>query len=443
MKYIIAAVLFISLSAEAGENRLGLSLLFQQDSTDNYLLSESDGQELYGVYIRPRINYRYASNIETFALAIQQSIERYNISDYNTESPAVAVNYQRVMERSMVSASYDRSIQSTLLSEFDDSGNVFKKSSSQTTETSKTSWNYQLNERDKFAINTSLQTTAYDSAAYSDLSNKGVQISLQHELTAAANIYAALSVNQYKSILNGEFPIAPQPVQDYLLCPPNSVLIAESSCFYLAKTGLSGENINTTTAKGAQLGGKWDIYDNLKLSFSAGATGSRVAQNIKMPISYVEFGAPIDQSVSFGGERTLYSDSKFTTADINITYQRESSTYSLIVTRKIQPSSNSGLWKTNAIEGRYHISFSEVDWLDVNLIYKDFLSLDKEIVTATATDRNIISGNIKYGYIFSNKLTATASLGYRQQESTFNRKVVANALQGVFTINYTPQEWVW
>lgn len=442
MRYILIAVMLsMSVAAIANENRLGLSLVIQQDSTDNYLMSESDSKNLYGVYVKPKISYRHENGYETFSVDAQESVERYDISDYNIENPSFSTTYRRVMERSLVEVGYDKSVQSTLISEFKDSGNILKESSSQTTSTSKVSWNYSLTKRDIFAINTSLQTIKYDSEAYADLTNKSAQFSLQHELTEVASMYAALSVNQYKSLFSGAFPIAPQEIQGYLLCPPGSLLISDDSCAYLSSVIGNAENITTST--GFQVGGKWSIQEQLLLSFSAGASDSKVEQHISMPVTSVEFGPPIDDAVSFGGERTLRNNSMLTTANVSLSYQREASMLSLLLTRQIQPSSNGGLWKTETVEGIYHLSLSDISWVDFDLLYEKFLTFDEKVVSASRVDRNIFYGSIKYGRSFSHSLTGTVSLGYKRQESNLSRSIVADAMLGAVAINYTPKEWAW
>ncbi len=430
---------FTSAIVVAAENYLGTSLTAQQYEDDNYLMSSTSQQTLSGSYLKPKISYRHDDGFEKFSADLQDSIERYNYSQYNVDNPAYSVNYQRIMERTTLNFGYDATRQSTRVSEFKDSGNIG--STNQQINTTTAAWQYQLTQRNLISLNGSMQTIKYESSAYADLKNDGLEASWQGDLTDRLSIYTVLLLSQYESRFTGNFYIVPQSVQGYLLCPPNSLLISEMAC--ATETLPLGSAVNATDSSGLQAGLKWNIQKQLKFSLAAGVTNIETVQEIKIPELLVQYGSPIDQEVVFGGKRSTRSDSKLVTTHMNFTYQLEASTVGLTLSRKIQPSSTGSLLRIEGLDFSIRKPLSEIDWIEVDFMAQNLLTIDEKIINSSTVDRNIFQGTIKYGYRFSNTLVASASISYRYQKANENIAIAANALVGVLAVSYTPREWTW
>ncbi|MES2821969.1 MAG: hypothetical protein V4732_00105 [Pseudomonadota bacterium] len=431
----------MSTRVHATQNRLGTFLIVQQDQDDNYLMSSTKQQTLAGLYLKPGIHYSHDNGFEKFSANLQGSIERYNRSEYNVNNPVSAINYQRVMERTILNFGYNASRQSTRISEFKDSGNIVNGYTNQQTNTATAAWQYQLSQRNMVAANGSMQTVKYESSNYADLKNNAIQINWQSELSDRLSFYTVVSGSEYESTFNGEFYLEPQLIQGYLLCPPGSLLVSETVCF--SDPIPSGNAINETMSSGLQVGLKWNLQEQLKFSLSAGVTNLDTTQTITIPEISTEYGSPIDQKVFFGGERAKTSESRLVTTNMNISYQLEASTIGLTLARKVQPSSTGSLLRIQSLDFSIRKSLSEISWIEADFTLQNLLTIDEKIINSSSVDRDIFQGNIKYGYRLSPTLVASASMGYRYQKANENRTIKANALLGVLAISYTPREWTW
>ena len=421
----------------AAENRLGASLIAQQDQDDNYLTSPTNQQTLSGFYLKPSIHFSHDDGVEIFSANLQGSVERYNRSEYNVNNPAYSINYQRVMERATLNFGYNTSRQSTRISE----GNIANGFTNQQTKTTTAAWQYRLTQRTLISLNLSMQSVDYESSAYADLKNNGIQANWQSELSDRISFYTVVAASQYESTVNGDFYLITQRIQGYLLCPPGYPLLSNSICF--SEQRLSGDAINETASTGLQVGLKWNIQEQLKFSLGAGVTAIDTVQTINIPELSTQYGPPIDQVVFFGGERSNSSESKLTTIDMNLSYQLEASTFELTLARKIQPSSSGTLLRIQSMDLSMRKPISEISWIEASFVLQNLLTIDEKIINSSSIDRNIFQSTIKYGYRFSPTLVASASFGYRRQEANESEKIVANALLGVLAISYTPREWTW
>ncbi len=436
-KYCVVALLMMPIITYAAENRLGTALTVQYDQDDNYLMSSTNQQTLSGLYLKPSINYNHDNGFEKFSANLHGSIERYNRSEYNASNPAYSIKYQRIMERATVNFAYDASRQSTKISD-GNRGNGF---SNQQTNTATAAWQYQLTERNLISLNGSMQTIKYASSDYADLKNNGLQAIWQSELSDRWSFYTVLSGSQYESTITAEFYTAPQLVQGYLLCPPNSQLEFKSVCF--SDPVPSGNAINKTTSAGLQTGVKWSIQERLKFSLDVGVTALDSVQTINTPQVLIEYGPPIDQEIIFGGERSSSSDSRLVTTNLNLLYQLEASTIGLTFARKVQPNSAGALLRIQSVDFSVRKLLSEISWIEANLLIQDLLTIDEQTTNSSSVDRDIFQGTIKYGYHFNPRLMASAAIGYRRYETYESQTIKTNALLGVLAISYTPREWAW
>jgi hypothetical protein len=437
--YIYFLFALISTQAYAAETRLGAGLSTQLNQDDNYLMDPESQQTLSGYSVKPKINYSHDDGFESYSVILEESIEKYNLSEYNVENPFLSVNYQRVMERSTVNFGYDLLSQSTRVSEFKDSGNIG--TSNQKTKTATAEWKYQLNHRNSIAINGSVQKIGYDNDRYADLKIDSLEASLENILTERLSVYALLSKSRYQSAFDGEFNLVPEQIQSYLLCPPNFLLVSESIC--VGSAPQLGNAVNETSSDGIQTGFKWNVWE--QLDFSLGAGGNRVdtAQAIRIPQILTRYGPPIDQDVYFGGSRTNRNESTLITTNMSIRYSLESSTFDLKLTRKVRPSSTGSLLKTQSLEISMQTFMSEIDWIECHFLAENLLTIDEKLANSSLVDRNIFQGTVKYAYRLSRSLVASASVSYRYQKAYENETRVANAVVGFFAIGYTPNEWIW
>ncbi len=424
----------------AAENGLSGGASVLQDFTDNYLMSQSNPEALQGQYFVPKVEYRYGNGTEVFSINAQGSVERFNRPEFNGEYPSVNLSFKKISERSSVTIDYGVNLQSTRVSEFNDSGTFERVASNKKTSTARALWQVQLNPQHSISISGSHQPINYESDIYADLKNDAFQANWQFQYTERAKVYLGLSLTKYESRYFGNFPVVPLLLQGYLLCPPNSVLVSEFVCGSFAP--VQGNAVNNTESRALQTGFEWDLHEQIKFSAGAGIAPSETVQHINVPEVPVQFGQPINADVVFGGARQTLSDSKTQLANIGLEYTRESSSFNLAAESRIQPSSTGTLWKSQSIRLATKHSFSELAWLNADVNYSRLSSLDEKVISASI-DRDIFDCQIKYGYRFTPTLITTFSIGYRRQIENANTELVANAVIGAFSIGYTPQEWTW
>ncbi len=421
------------------ENRLGSSITVTQDHDDNYLMSTTQSQSLSGLYVKPSVQYRREDGVQTWSATIQESIERYNRAEYDVENPAYGVNFQQKMPRATLNIGYDAVTQSTRVSEFTDAGNFSNATTQQHTQALTADWQYQLSPRQSMLLGGSLQATNYDDNRYADLNNNNLQATWQTLLTEKTSVYAGLLLNTYQTDFSGDLPVAPQSVGGYLLCPPNSGLISSTACSAVQ----FGDGSNATMASGLQAGLNWILQPQLKIDIGAGFTHVDTEQRLRVPQTSVQFGPPIDQNIIFGGESSTHSQSKLTTLKMDLSYELATTIFGLNLSRKVQPSSAGSLLQTDSVDMMMKHTLSEVDWLALNVLYENLVTLDQQAVNALLVDRSIMQSSINYTYLLSPTWQATASVGYKKQQNRESDVGLAQAMLAAVAINYTPKEWKW
>jgi hypothetical protein len=419
----ILAFTFVFNLAHAAENRFGTSLSSQVNHDDNYLMDSENQQTLSGYSVKPKMNYSHDDGFESYSATLEDSIEKYNLSEYNAENPLLSIYYRRVMERSTVNFGYDSLSQSTRVSEFKDSGNIG--TSTQKINTATAGWKYKLNHRNSVAVNGSTQRIGYDKDLYADLKIDGIEASLENSLTEKLSVYTLLSKSRYQSEL----------------CPPNFLLVSESIC--VGSEPQLGNAINETSSVGIQAGFKWNVWEQLDVSLGAGSNRVDTTQAIRTPQILTQYGPPIDQDVYFGGLQTNRNESTLITTNMSIRYSLETSTFDLTLTQKVRPSSTGSLLKTQSVDLSMQTFMSEIDWIECHFLAENLRTIDEKLARSSFIDKRIFQGTVKYAYRLSRSLIASASVGYRYQESNENKTRVANAVVGFFAISYTPNEWIW
>lgn len=435
----VGVIFFYVAAAKAAENSVSGGASVQQDFTDNYLMSQSNPEALQGQYFVPKVGYRYNNVTEILSIDARGSIERFNKTEFNGEYPSINIAFKKISERSSLSIDYDVNLQSTRVSEFNDSGTFEKVASNKTSITARALWQIQFSPQHSVSISGMHQPTNYESDIYADLKSNALQGNWQFQFTQRAKAYLGLSLTNYESRYFGNFPVVPLLLQGYKLCPPNSVLVSEFVC------GISsgkGRAVNTTESKALRAGFEWDVHEQLKFSAGAGVAPSETVQQINVPELPVSFGQPINKDVVFGGARQTLSDSNIQLANIGLDYNREASSFNFAAESRIQPSSTGTLWKSQSVTLASRYSFSKLAWLNTDINYSRLSSLDEKIISASI-DRNILDCQFKYNYRLTPTLTTAISIGYRRQIENANTKSVANAAIGAFSVSYTPQEWIW
>jgi hypothetical protein len=435
---VLCPFLFIPMLSAASENRLGTSLLLQQDAVDNYLMSATNPQSLAGKYVIPQINYHHQSATQDFSINFRETIERHNRAIYSGNYPALDVSYKKMLEQSTIFIGYQGNIQSTRITEFVDSGKFELISSDRSLNSVHGVWKYKLDPRNSFSIKGSMQLVDYESKTYADLINTDIQTNWQREWSETTSLYAGLSVAEYESKFNSFFPIVPKLIGGFLFCPSNSTLISVETC----SISEAGNIVSNSTSVSFQSGFIWNIHKQLRLSGGGGIANTSTLQHISIPALSVVYGEPINETILFGGKRVIESESKMRLANLNLAYQRETSSFELMVDSKIQPSSAGALWQSESVKILMRFAMSEVNWLSADISYSHLTAADENIISA-AKNRNFFSGDLKYGHRLTDKFTATLSIGYRQQALTADSEMIAKALLGVLALSYTPREWAW
>ncbi len=410
-----------------------------QDYDDNYLMSANSQQSLSGLYLKPSIQYNHDDGVQKWTANLRESLEQYNRAEYDVENPAYGLSFEQKLQRSVFKVGYDAATQSTRITEFTDAGNFENATTNQQIQTLTASWQYQLNASNAILLSGDLQATDYGSQNYADLKNKGLQAILETSLSEKTSVYAGLQFNEYQSDFSDNVAVAPVLVGNFLVCPTNAVLLSFSACSVSQPRKL----VNTTRTPGLLAGLNWSILPQLKFGLGAGFTQVDSELSVSTPQTAVQFGAPIDQEVVFGGQRSSQNQSQLTTLKMDMTYQLETTGIYLGLFRKIQPSSSGSLLQTYQASVAIKKALSAMDGISAALGYQQLVTFNDTSVNGARIDRNIFQSNLNYTHLMSQTWQATSSLGYKKQENRDNNLGSAEALLGSLTLTYTPKEWMW
>ncbi len=403
----VAGSLLLSGMAMATDYSLEGVVRYNAGHDDNLQLSEQPDSSLSQT-TSGRLNFSGASEQTQAGIDAQLWMRRYNSSGFDSDDQAITTHLAHRSERNQWSLDFSAIRDSTLTSELLDSGRL--ESAERHEQYAVTpGWSYQLSEKDLLSLQGSYVISSYSGESYTDYDYWQTQLLWTHSLTERLRAFVSFDHSDYQS----------QALQY-----PDSQTYATAS-----------------TENGLQVGGDYQLSENISASLLVGKSRSENDVQIGDPLNYCARFSGTPQQVFFPLCALQDTETSLATYKGSIAFTRERSQFSLSASRGTEPSSNGYVQQTDQANLAWQHRAFEQGTIRLSATFGKTDASDDRSSRSREPARDFLFTTLSYTHTLSEEWSIDFSYRYRTQKYETSDRVESNA--GFAGISWTPRSRHW